>query len=58
MMLVIVSLLGLLCTLNISLGSSNQLLHPYKKKGMSLTLSPCANYIINGIYWFLVRALC
>ena len=55
MVLVIISLLILLCTLYSSLDSSNQLLHPNNKLGMSLTLYPCTNHIINGAYQLLLK---
>ena len=52
MVLVVVSLLSLLCTLYSSLGSSNQLLHPNDKLGVNLTLYPCNNHNIKGVYQF------
>ena len=50
MVLVIVSLLNLLCMLNSSLGGSNQQLHPLKKLSMNLTLKPCTNHNVHGVY--------
>ena len=55
MVLIIVSLLSLLCMLQIFLGSSNHLLHPSKKLIMGLILNPCANYNINGVIQLLSK---
>ena len=49
MVLVIVSLLSFLCVLHISLGSSNQLLHPNNKLSVGLTLFLCTNHNIYGV---------
>ena len=48
--LVIIKLLILLCILYRSLSCSNQQLHPNNILGTSLTLNPCKNYSIYGVY--------
>ena len=47
--------LSLLCMIHGSLGSSNQLLNPNNKLGVSLTLNPCANHNVNGVYQLLPK---
>ena len=50
MVLFIVSFLSLLCMLHSSSSCFNQLLHSNNKLSMSLTLNPCTNQNVNGVY--------